>query len=299
MENFELSIVWWNTSLSPPISSKRGAAPIEKKKIIASVIKKFMESNYEFICFGEVSSEDLVFFETVIEPQKLGYFCAKGTEKDSRLYFDTCIYFKKRHSLQRQNGADAKKFIMGSSNRNYKVGQKYKFTLSLGEEIIFYLSHWPSRLRDIDLQITSIAERLRIDIEAESETVNNIILVGDYNVEPYDKRIMSQLQSSREKDIVLKRPNIFYNPCWKFLTAAQTIHNWSKTGTYHYPSAQFNCWQIIDQIMLSKNFLTEAWNFNDELIQIVDPNQLMNDQNLDYNVSDHYPLTANIARASS
>lgn len=296
MKNFELSIIWWNTSLSPPISSNRKEASIEKKQIIASVIQKFMVSNYEFICLGEVSSEDLLFFEKTIEPQKFGYSCAKGTEKDSRLYFDTCVYYKKHHTLHRQNGADVKKFTMSSSNRNYKVGQKYKFTLSIDEDIVFYLSHWPSRLRDVDLQISSIAERLRVDVETESETINNIVLVGDYNVEPYDKRIVHHLQTSREKELVLKRPNIFYNPCWKFLTATQTLHKFDKTGTYHFPSGQFHSWNTIDQIMFSKVFLTESWKFDDELIQIVDPNTFMEDKEVDYNLSDHYPLIANISR---
>lgn len=296
MENFELSIVWWNTSLSPPVSSKRVIAAEDKKQSIAAVIQKFMDLNYQFICLGEVSSEDLLYFEQVIEPNKHGYNCAKGTEKDARLYFDTCIYFKKDHTLQRQNGADVKKFTMSSSNHNYKVGQKYKFTLSINEEITFYLSHWPSHLRDVGLQISSIAERLRIDVEAESETIENIVLVGDYNVEPYDERIVHHLQSSREKELVLKRPNIFYNPCWKFLTATQTHHNWDKIGTYHYPSGSFYSWPTIDQIMLSKSFLTEKWKFDDKHIQIIDPNKLMSNQTLDYDLSDHYPLIANIFR---
>ncbi|MBD0247164.1 hypothetical protein IAG06_19735, partial [Acinetobacter baumannii] len=54
MENFELSVVWWNTSLSPPISSKRDKSSDEKRAAIASVIQKFMENDYEFICLGEV-----------------------------------------------------------------------------------------------------------------------------------------------------------------------------------------------------------------------------------------------------
>jgi len=48
--------------------------------------------------------------------------------------------------------------------------------------------------------------------------------------------------------------------------------------------------------MISKVFLTEIWIFDDELIQIIDPNILMKDENIDYNLSDHYPLIANIVR---
>ena len=74
---------------------------------------------------------------------------------------------------------------------------------------MIFTPHWPSRLRDVYLPISTITERLRVDVESESEseseTINNIVLLGDYNVEPYDKRIVHHLQSSREKELVLTR----------------------------------------------------------------------------------------------
>jgi exonuclease III len=298
MDTYTLSIVWWNTSLSPPISSKRGISTNSKKESIALVIKEFMNSNYEFICLGEVSSDDLDFFDNFIQPQALGYSCAKGVTKESRLYFDTCIYFKKHNHLIRQNNEDVKKFIMNSSNSNYKVGQKYKFKLSIDEHITIYTSHWPSQLRNADLQLSSIAERLRCDIETESESVDNILLVGDYNVEPYDKRIVHHLQSSREKELVLKRNNIFYNPCWKFLSSNTYLDSKHKIGTYHYPNAQFNSWQVIDQIMFSKSFLLDTWTLNDDDIRIINPILLSSPNVSQSDMSDHFPLVAKISKAS-
>lgn len=168
-----------------------------------------MEADYEFICLGEVGPEDITFFEENIFPQELGYFCAKGIEGIGRTFFDTCIYYKKDHYLIRNGSSDVQNFTMSSATRTFKYGQKYRFSVLNKEKITIYLSHWPSRLNDVSLQVISIAERLRVNIEDELKETKNIILVGDYNVEPYDPAVVHQLQSSREKTIVSKNRMFF------------------------------------------------------------------------------------------
>ncbi|ELW9271201.1 endonuclease/exonuclease/phosphatase family protein [Acinetobacter baumannii] len=294
MENFELSIIWWNTSLSPPVSSKRDKSSDEKRASIASVIQKFMENDYEFICLGEVGPEDIIFFEENIFPQKLGYFCAKGIDGVGRTFFDTCIYYKKDHDLIRNGNSDVQNFTMASATRTFKYGQKYRFSLCNNDKITVYLSHWPSRLNDVSLQTISIAERLRVNIEDELQETRNIILVGDYNVEPYDNAVVHQLQCSREKSLVLKKPNVFYNPCWKFLAPSFHAKPLNTLGTYYYANGQFHNWHIIDQIMFSSNFLSDEWDFKDKYINILKLNHL--DDTQKFLQSDHYPLSAVILR---
>ena len=294
MKNFELSIVWWNTSLSPPVTSKRDKSSDEKRTLIASVIQKFMENDYEFICLGEVGPEDIDFFEKTIFPQNLGYFCGKGVDSVGRTFFDTCIYYKKDHHLIRNGSSDVQNFTMSSATRTFKYGQKYRFTLSNKEKITIYLSHWPSRLNDVSLQVTSIAERLRVNIEDELKEIKNIILVGDYNVEPYDSAVVHQLQSSREKTLVSKKPNVFYNPCWKFLVPSRQLKSLNTHGTYFYANGQFHNWHVIDQIMFSSNFLSDEWDLQDKYINIVNLTNL--DDTKKSLLSDHHPLSAVILR---
>ena len=241
MNNYLFPIVWWNTSLSPPISSKRGTAADDKKYVVSLILKKFMDIGYEFICLGEVSQIDIDFFDKEISPQSLGYFCAKGVDQSGRVYFDTCIYYKKTNLLIRSETSDVKNFEMYSSTRTFKYGQKYCFQLSFGDYVALYLSHWPSQLNDITLKLSSIAERLRIDVENELAIGKKIIMMGDYNVEPYHDAVVHHLQSSREKDLVLKKaPHVLYNPCWKFLISSQYDLVKPKAGTYYYPSGAFN-----------------------------------------------------------
>ena len=294
MENFELSIVWWNTSLSPPLSSTRDKSSDQKRIAIGSVIQRFMENDYEFICLGEIGPEDITFFSKIIPLQELGYFCAVGAEGVGRVFFDTCIYYKKSHNLIRHDNSDVVNFTMFSGTRRFKYGQKYKFLINGKEALTLFLSHWPSRLNDVSIQVTSIAERLREKVENELLESKNIILVGDYNVEPYDSSVVNQLQTSREKNIVKKKDNIFYNPCWKFLVPISRNKDFSHTGTYYYKHGQFQNWHVIDQIMFSSNFLGNEWDFQDKYINIVNLEKL-NMPNLSL-LSDHSPLTAFVTR---
>lgn len=296
MENFELSIIWWNTSLSPPITSKRDKSSNEKRTEISKIIKAFMEADYQFICLGEIGPEDIEFFENTIFPQKLGYFCAKGTDKVGRLYFDTCIYYKKEHVLTRNSNSDVTDFVMSSGSQKFKYGQKYIFSLLNSEKVIIYLSHWPSRLNDVNIKVSSIAERLRVQIEDELSSNENIILIGDYNVEPYDSAIINQLQTSREKDLVIRKPNVFYNPCWKFITPPnKTKKSNTHYGTYYYANGNFHNWHTIDQIMFSQNFLSDNWDLQDKYINIINFNSALSEDSK-LLMSDHHPLSAVISR---
>ena len=299
MNNYIYPIVWWNTSLSPPVSSKRGTASNEKKKSVSTVLKQFMDIGYEFICLGEVSQSDLSFFEAHISPQSLGYYCAKGVEKSGRVYFDTCIYYKKSNFLIRYGATDVKNFEMHSANRTFKYGQKYYFQLSVGDFIVIYLSHWPSKINDVTLQLSSIAERLRVDVESELESGKKILMMGDYNVEPYHDAVVHHLQSSREKNLVLNRAsNVLYNPCWKFLASSQNEKVSINDGTYYYSSGAFNRWHIIDQVLVSKGFLQGHWTLIDENVKIIDLDSLTSNlgEMSNNKLSDHLPISLTLTR---
>lgn len=285
-----LSMVWWNTSLSPPLTSKRNLATEEKIVQVTKVIKKFMDIGYDFICLGEVSLQDIISISDHLGLVNSEYNYAIGAQKQGRLYFDTAIFYKKKHNLvSPDNGYDCLYTTMTSGSRNLKVYERYQFYHQHYEKsFVFYLSHWPSQLQNNALNTVSISSRLRFELEGELDEKNNIILMGDYNVEPYSDEIVHHLQSSRDQKIVLKKPNVLYNPCWKFLPIDQT--NKIK-GTYNYSSGNFHTWSVIDQIMLSSSFLQNEWEFNDKFTSIVDIELLLAGEQDAHNPSDHWPLS--------
>jgi len=289
-----LSIIWWNTSLSPPMSSKRNLASQVKKECIATVLKKFMDMKYDFICLGEVSIEDISYISSYLNLKKTEYNYAIGAQKRGRLYFDTAIFYKKNHQLIKYNRDDCQFATMGLGSRNLKIFERYEFIHSeFGNLLSLYLSHWPSRLQDNSLNTATISARLRFEVEKDLDNNKEIIMMGDYNVEPFSDEMVHHLQSSRDRDIVLKKSNIFYNPCWKFLPLDANVR---VKGTYNYTKGNFHTWCVIDQILISSSFLKNQWSFDDSLTSIIDLNTLFKSDEEFKNPSDHWPLSTLITR---
>lgn len=289
-----LSIIWWNTSLSPPTSSKRNLASQEKKENIARVLQKFMDLRYDFICLGEVTLEDIIYISSHLNLTKTEYNYAIGAQKQGRLYFDTAILFKKDHQLVKHKTDDCQFATMGLGSRNLKIFERYEFIHSrFGNLLTLYLSHWPSQLQDNSLNTCTISSRLRFEVEKDLLAGKEVIMMGDYNVEPFSNEMVHNLQSSRDKDIVLKKPNVFYNPCWKFLPLNADT---KIKGTYNYTNGNFHTWYVIDQILISNAFLKDRWLFDDSLISIVDLDSIFNVNEEFKNPSDHWPLSSLIHR---
>lgn len=183
---------------------------------------------------------------------------------------------------------------MGLGSRNLKIFERYEFIHSeFGNLLSLYLSHWPSQLQDNSLNTATISSRLRFEVEKDLEGDKEIIMMGDYNVEPFSDEMVHHLQSSRDRDIVLKKSNIFYNPCWKFLP----LNTEGKIkGTYNYLNGNFHTWCVIDQILICSSFLKNQWAFDDNLTSIIDLDSLFK-LNEDFkNPSDHWPLSTLIHR---
>lgn len=300
MEKINLSLIWWNTSLSPPINRKSGAknkfkyTKCERISYCSDVIQQFMDADYDFICLGEVSSEDIKYIIEKLEIAQSNYTYINGFESVVGLIFDTCILFKKNYEFN-AGLAQIRNLIYNSAGRHVKTGQRFEFYLpGLKETLVLYLSHWPNRQSADDSLYNSISQDLRGAVNSDLVQSHNVILLGDYNVEPHHTSIVSGLQTSREKNLVKYRKTLLYNPCWKFTTASQHFSgDKNHSGTYYLrKTGLFNSWHMIDQILISKNFLTKPWSFQDSFVEIIDTNATLNDP-----ISDHLAISIFIERA--
>lgn len=297
MSQTKLSLVWWNTSLSPPTTKKTGESKFKLSKsdrllYCGKVIREFMNCNYDFICLGEVNSDDIQSLVQQINITDSDYTYISGYQKIGQIIFDTCILYNKSHELN-SDILQVRNLIYGSSGKNTKTGQRFEFHLpNIQETLVLYLSHWPSRQSADDMLYNQIAQDLRGAINSDLLS-HSVILLGDYNVEPHHTSMISGLQTSREKDLVKYRKTLLYNPCWKFLAYSQNdMVNNSQHGTYRLRKAGlFNDWHMIDQILVSSNFLGRKWNFIDSSVEIIDTNAQLNDP-----ISDHFAISIFIER---
>lgn len=283
--------------MSPPIAKKQSLATQGKKDSVAFVVSKLMEQGYEFICLCEVSNKDIDFLIEHAKSNFNGYYCARGAEKRKNVFFDTCIFYRKENELLRNFNKDSLDYTFEKGRSTVKYCQKYKFSLPIDEEIILYLSHWPSNIRNVEEKRDDIAIRLRINIEEGLKETNKILVIGDFNVEPYHSAITNKIQSSRSKSVVLKNKMTFYNPCWKFMCLDQMDVTSLPQGTHFYKQADlFHEWHVLDQVFVSKEFLIDPWNFKDENVTILEQKKMIDGIGFSYNESDHHPISVTIGR---
>lgn len=131
------------------------------------------------------------------------------------------------------------------------------------DELFVYVNHWPSRRGGED-----VSEKLRIDAanvlsndinELNSKKERNVIIVGDFNDEPFNKSINEVLKaksidSSEIKDVKLIN-----------LAAKLKVQ---KQGSFMYKQE----WNMLDQMIISKKlFNKKGLEYVQDSFQIIKP----------------------------
>jgi hypothetical protein len=157
-----------------------------------------------------------------------------------------------------------------------------------GAELVVFGNHWPSRkvgssisepfrisvadqcsvlvadcLKYARKEFTEIVSKENWQEKIEKKWRTNLLLLGDFNDEPFDKSIRQYLMAIPNTDLVgldviqedkellwnhYKRLQPFlYNPMWELLSKP-------KAGTYHFYDFATN-WAFLDQIIVSRGLM--------------------------------------------
>lgn len=126
-------------------------------------------------------------------------------------------------------------------------------TTSSGNQLIVILNHWPSRMGgtfESEPYRIMVAENLSYWVKRIHEEIDepSILLMGDFNDNPYDRSVQNYLQSTNIKAKVMnaRTNHYFYNPMFKFLDTG--------VGTHVYGSEV----SILDQFLVSRNVLSQS-----------------------------------------
>jgi len=259
---------WWNTSLSP-VGKERAD---EAHKQIAGDIVKSLINDLKVGCLalGEITDADLNYFRQYSDNNSLLTY--GGTLKQGKLQFDTgLIYDSTLLSI-----IDEKSVTSTHAGRNLKVANRIDFAASGSPLLHVFVSHWPSRAHtENTLARETIAERLYDQVEDISKQFSNplIILLGDYNDDPFDKSLSWHFPATRDRDLA-KAKRLFYNPFWRHLGESEphSLANTNKSagGSYFYNSGTITRWYTFDQILFSSAFLGGGeWHLNEEHTMIL------------------------------
>jgi hypothetical protein len=295
-----LSFAWWNTSLSPPTPNKKST--LKQKKFVLEVVRYLTSDlHVDFLALGEVTTGDLDYFFNNLNLDE--YQIYDGTVKNGRLQFDTGALFRKSaFSL-----LDSKSLIASRGKHFLKVANRLDLMINeTGDPLHIFISHWPSRL--FCPQNSADRHTLGFKLREAVQEIDNsypgpaqIILLGDYNDEPFDSSLAEHLLAVRDRILVRKNPQLLYNPFWRHLgEALPYLHGTScdsHSGSCFHSSGLETKWRTFDQIIFSAAFIGPSkWHLNETHTQILQFSPFVDSVFPTKDIFDHFPVLSVIER---
>jgi hypothetical protein len=249
----ELGIVWWNTGLIPPLASEQKKEPsAEKISHITSILKKIMEGGgVDILALCEISPLCHSFISSLAEEADMNVVFS--TEKKGRIIFDTALLYD---STKLYLKGDCE-YLIGAtpSNRSLKIGVKHVFEdTEKKDDITIITSHWPSKKNKPDLSRIDLGYELRkhVDLILNRDGLDsNIILIGDFNDQPYEPSLTIGVKATKDLHLVRKKKKLLYNPFWRHLSNAESEHKYY--GSYYHSGGDVDRWYTFDQMIFSSS----------------------------------------------
>jgi endonuclease/exonuclease/phosphatase family metal-dependent hydrolase len=288
---------WWNTSLSP-IGKAR--ADDNHKEIASAIVASLIdELKVDCLALGEVTNADLSLMARTCKTTSIGIF--EGTLREGRLQFDTGVLY----NSARLSIADSLSTTSTHGVRNYKIANRIDFIAPDGLRIHVFVSHWPSRAtsEETSLSRKTIAGRLRDQLRDVTDASPDpaIIVMGDFNDEPFDESLSWHLLATRDRHLVQTKKGYLYNPFWRKLGQsrpyARSLLNGGPAGTCFYKTATETRWRTFDQILFSSAFFGKSmWHLREEETIVLTTEFLIELINNDEVYFDHFPVLAAVER---
>lgn len=293
-----LAFGWWNTSLSP-VGKNRSDE--HHKSIAINIVKSLInELRIDCLALGEITNDDLTLMVNACDSETLSTY--EGTLKTGRLQFDTGIIYNNSRFLL----SDSTSFTNSHGTRNYKVANRVDFvSQSDGVPIHVFVSHWPSRTSSEEnlLSRKTIASRLKEQLDILSANCSNpaVIVMGDFNDEPFDESLSWHLLATRDRHLAKTKDGYLYNPFWRHLGESQPHSRFlSKTdsaGSCFYRSSSETRWRTFDQMLFSSALLGKSpWHLNESKTMILRTEFLINLIQNDGVHFDHLPIISVIEK---
>lgn len=259
-----IDFCWWNTGLAPPRVNK--VDPVHVRQVVDALNVIFKSRGIDIAFLGEVNSEALAQIQALMNDQNL-IFSDSSTD-DLSGNFRTGVVSRAKECTPMWIGNYSTLLALEKK----RIGQRFELTLPDDSRVIFFLVHWPSRvmLPEEAHDRLVIGQRLReiIDDVLEDDPLAKILVLGDFNDEPYNFSISTALAATRDLSQVYRDKRLLYNPFWDHLPyRIQKPHGRDREciGTYYYSSGKIHRWFTLDQILFSAGLATsKAWQVVDD-----------------------------------
>lgn len=299
---YNIKMAWWNTALSPASKNASSKANEETYTIICEHIKRLIiDLSCDLIAICEVSTEDVAYISSYLDSNLTNMKVLDLTYNVGRTRFDIAVVYNSA-KIHLKYQYQLSKILTGNT---IKAAQLVEVVNLDDEKIIqLFLCHWPSRLNgDGERRRKAAADIVYLSASELMSKNEDVILMGDFNDNPYDESVLHNLKASRCHDFVRKYPNeFFYNPFWRSVVSDKkysylTRNDMFRSGSHKYKQFQGTLWHSYDQIIFSGSFLgMGAWYLNEQSTKVVDEIGLINDFDDKKNIIDHLPVICEITR---
>lgn len=245
---------WWNTRLALRGARRRdhGKTPVRFEDVLRTVDTLLVEDKLDFLALGEILPESIRRLDVALRDGWRVRLADNALAVGLIFREDRLVVTEPRVITSFHAGRERERIL--SMWIREPAG---------GPEIFVCLAHWPSR--QSDPQAKSERETLGRALSEQIGVVhfhnpNPLVLVmGDFNDEPYDNSMTRCLESSRDRTLVRSRRKLLYNPFWRWLGEQQHAHEESDgrrgAGSYFYGGDGFTRWFTFDQALVSAAFL--------------------------------------------
>ncbi|MGR5517913.1 endonuclease/exonuclease/phosphatase family protein [Vibrio harveyi] len=299
---YHLRFCWWNTGLSPAVKSKSSTVDdAQYEKLTTHIVELILRKSCDLIALCELSSDDVLHITRRLRDIFPHYRVLDLTNKIQRTRYDVAvIYNTAKLGVEFQH--DLSKIITGNT---VKAGQLIRVdSIHDKKPIYVYLCHWASRLRSEGKEKREASARLVF--ESSQEYIRNddyVVVMGDFNDNPYDDSLTTHLNATRCLDAVQKYPtDFFYNPFWRTMVSEHLYSHSEETksyrsGTHRFKQFAGTMWHSYDQMVFSGNFLKEGyWHLNEPRTHVIYDDSLFADYCSKLCFIDHLPIICEITR---
>jgi hypothetical protein len=298
----DLKCAWWNTSLAPTSANER-AKPADKKVALQVIGELLISRQVDLFGMCELSQAEIDWLGD--HCAKLGYGVVSGVSRQGNSKTDTCLIYK----IATLELILSKNIKVVKRSRGHKIAQRVELRwIEDGSIMSVFLSHWPSVLninKGNPMRATH-GDLLRDEVDSifEGDPNANIILMGDYNDEPFDAPLSFNLAATRDRHLAAKNDCMIYNPFWN------RIGNDRKydvdpnlvgfCGTHFYAADPVDRWRTFDQIMVSSNLLKPPeWTLLEGSVEIINIPSFTSFVLDRKRIFDHFPVAVTIRRGNN
>lgn len=295
----QLILMWWNTSLSPPVSNP-GRTVADREFAVDHIKMLYRSHGFDLLGLCEVASVDLSAIKEGLADYDLELL--DTTDRGSQLIIDTAVVYNRNKLIC----TGYKHYIDRYGHDTLKAGTLISFQSTETQLPIFVvISHWPGRRSAPEhaAKRGKLGNHLYSNLkQLKKDTPNaHIVLMGDYNDEPFAESLSSYLLASRDRELARNDDQFYYNPFWTRMGESVPFPTVTRQqgicGTHYYRGGENTRWFTFDQMIFSSPFLREDGPaiLDEEHCQILATPELDTHLRSGKSIFDHFPIRCIIA----